>query len=487
MRKLKNPELELSKIQDSLEKLNQKKVRDSFTIRVVTPMIGGGAKPHLIDNRQPVRSSAIRGQLRFWWRATRGASCKDVAELRKREVEIFGSTDRPSPVKIRVETLSEIKSEKVFNEDSKNPKMARELQESQYALFPLRETVKEKLERETGNKGPKYINNFKFILHIEYALPELEEEECMQSSEEFKLEIECALWAWINFGGIGARTRRGCGSLYCSEFSPKTARANELRTWFQEKVEKYKLNLVSHEENFQQSYRDWSTLSTTIKFSGGEAEPVKAWGTVVKNLQDFRSARKEYEDSRCFSRSFWPEADSIRRITGKGVKDHLKSTTIKEGKDYIAFPRAQLGLPIVFHFRNDTKKYPPLTQGCEPSDTELVPKGRDRLASPIILKAVAVMDGTSAVSAVIVLNQPKLGWLSLRSTKKKNDKQQFKGKNIEPSAVYIAPEYLPERKVYNPMKVSGSQNNRFERVTDSAITAFLNWKEVGTWQWLNEN
>lgn len=36
-------------------------------------------------------------------------------------------------------------------------------------------------------------------------------------------EIETAVWAWVNFGGIGARTRRGCGALFCDELAPASA------------------------------------------------------------------------------------------------------------------------------------------------------------------------------------------------------------------------------------------------------------------------
>lgn len=491
MRTLKAPELRPSEVQSLLDDANKKMVRDCFTIRVVTPMVGGGVKPQWIDKLRPVRSSAIRGQLRFWWRATRGATYQNVAELRSREVEIFGSTERPSAVKIWVETdSSRIKSTPMFDESKK--KMVREPWEGQYALFSFLGMKQE---------DPQYLNNFYFTLHVEYNLSESDVKTWARDLEELKLDVECALWAWINFGGIGSRTRRGCGSLYCSKFSPKTARADELRACFQEKVEQYKLNLVSHEANFQQTHREWPTLSTTIKFGGGETEPVKAWSMAVRELQKFRNARNEYKEggTKRFSRSFWPEADSIRRITKIGVKDHLKSTTIKEGPDYVAFPRAQLGLPIIFHFQNDTQKHPPKDQGYEPSDIELVPKDRDRLASPVIVKAVAVENGFKAISAVVVLNQPRLGHLRLQLIQKKEFKKyierkqyeaskRFNGKDIHPSAVYIAPEYLPEHRAKNPMRIhSNGQPTSRQDVTASAVTAFLNSGKVREWQWLNEN
>lgn len=42
----------------------------TLTCRFVSPVFGGGAEPKKVDERSPVRASSIRGQLRFWWRAT---------------------------------------------------------------------------------------------------------------------------------------------------------------------------------------------------------------------------------------------------------------------------------------------------------------------------------------------------------------------------------------------------------------------------------
>ncbi|TNF52682.1 MAG: type III-B CRISPR module RAMP protein Cmr1, partial [Gammaproteobacteria bacterium] len=36
--------------------------------RTLTPLYGGGVKAGVVDQELPVRASAIRGQLRTWWR-----------------------------------------------------------------------------------------------------------------------------------------------------------------------------------------------------------------------------------------------------------------------------------------------------------------------------------------------------------------------------------------------------------------------------------
>ncbi|GIQ67002.1 hypothetical protein PACILC2_55700 [Paenibacillus cisolokensis] len=73
-----------------------------FEIQTVTPMIGGSSTPGKVNEKEPVRSASIRGHLRFWWRATRGAAFAEVSDLRRREAEIFGDTETPSRVKIWV-------------------------------------------------------------------------------------------------------------------------------------------------------------------------------------------------------------------------------------------------------------------------------------------------------------------------------------------------------------------------------------------------
>jgi CRISPR/Cas system CMR-associated protein Cmr1 (group 7 of RAMP superfamily) len=84
-----------------------------YTIDVITPLFGGGVEPGVNDPATLIRSSNIRGHLRFWWRATRGVACKTVSELRKRESAIWGSATNPSPVSVKVRVVKAEKPELV--------------------------------------------------------------------------------------------------------------------------------------------------------------------------------------------------------------------------------------------------------------------------------------------------------------------------------------------------------------------------------------
>src|SRR5258708_3373767 len=74
----------------------------SYEIEVITPIAGGGVEAKTPDPVTPVRGTEIRGQLRFWWRATRGAAFDTVARLKEREDEIWGSTKKASQVAVEV-------------------------------------------------------------------------------------------------------------------------------------------------------------------------------------------------------------------------------------------------------------------------------------------------------------------------------------------------------------------------------------------------
>ena len=45
------------------------------TYTLLTPLFGGGVEPREADPVSVVRATAVRGHLRFWWRAVRGWRC----------------------------------------------------------------------------------------------------------------------------------------------------------------------------------------------------------------------------------------------------------------------------------------------------------------------------------------------------------------------------------------------------------------------------
>ena len=72
--------------------------------KLITPMYGGGVKPGEVDRDMPIRASALRGQLRFWWRLLHGAD-KDSTDLFIAESALWGgiSSDGPQASKVAVQ------------------------------------------------------------------------------------------------------------------------------------------------------------------------------------------------------------------------------------------------------------------------------------------------------------------------------------------------------------------------------------------------
>ncbi|MDD3622509.1 MAG: type III-B CRISPR module RAMP protein Cmr1 [Methanofollis sp.] len=350
-------------------------VTKTCTIEVITPLFGGGYEAGKVDPEMPIRASSIRGHLRFWWRATRGARY-DVKELRQREGEIWGSTENPSPVIVEIKNVSPGKTYPcAYYPEGKNfPKF--EDDHPPYALFPFQENKRD------GIPIAECISDISFTLGISYP-------------KQFSDDIGAALWAWVNFGGIGARTRRGCGALYCEDFSP--SESENIGKWYDQCLEKYKIELSA-----LSSPKDWPTLPETFLIKHGNGtDALQCWYGVIQVLQAFRQGKdvgRNHGDRRNRpGRSRWPEPETIREVTHKRFSKHTRISTIPDD----AFPRAEFGLPIIFHFKD----------GADPESPELYPvvKGKEktRMASPLILRPLQCVNG-KILQMILQLNTPRV-------------------------------------------------------------------------------
>lgn len=314
-------------------------------LRLITPMFGGGYKARKVDRLLPIRPAAIRGHLRFWWRATAGARYTSVADLHKAETELWGGASKEGnsvfgKVAIRVVILEPGKSNRcaefVWDNKKNRYKAVPEFMPNwpEYALHPFQGQLN-KAKTIVEEQPSKGLCDTVFRLTLTLDDP------------SHKHEIETALTAWILYGGLGARTRRGCGSI-----APWIASTDGTE-------------------------REWTTLVGAEYVLGKvTSDPIEAWHEAVELYQRFRQGRgfaraqSSARNPQRPGRSFWPEADSIRRITGQHHSHHTPIHDVECG-----FPRANLGLPIVFHFKDEG----------DPEDTTLrrIDAGRTRMASPV--------------------------------------------------------------------------------------------------------
>lgn len=141
------------------------------------------------------------------------------------------------------------------------------------------------------------------------------------------------------------------------------------------------------------------------------AEPFRVWDYVIGAFRDFRQGvdigRNQGQQHNRPGRSRFPEPEAIRTVlyNNQAPWRHDRMTHIPND----AFPRAEFGLPIVFHFQGNN----------EPADTVLYPdndaegKKRDRMASPLILKPLALQNG-KAIPLILRLKTADLAGVDLR-------------------------------------------------------------------------
>jgi CRISPR-associated protein Cmr1 len=355
---------------------------------LITPLFGGGVEPGYADPITVIRGTEIRGHLRFWWRATRGGEFSgSLSAMKEAEDLLWGAASseerpRPSQVQILVEVAALERGESLTGP---NEPPAQSLSSPYaYVAFPLRDKPNAEL-----------LKDIRFTLRITFP----------RSAHD---ELGAALWAWETFGGIGARTRRGCGALRLVSVNNIPAErlpasANAIRLKIKEQLVEYVSAGVWPPQVAHLSRYSEPTI-TNVERSANRADgsSLRVWRILISALKSFRQSRT----NGIYGRSLWPEPDAIRRE----AETHAKTGE----KDYeprpempTRFPRAAFGLPIEFKFKDEG----------DPSKTTLkgglIPgknKYRERLASRLILRPLACGDhekDDAAVGLAIVLEAPQ--------------------------------------------------------------------------------
>lgn len=368
----------------------------SYDIELITPMFGGGVETRVNDSSFPIRPTSIRGQLQFWWRATVGAQYATLQELRAAQSAVWGDTTQASRVQVRVEVLKFDRPAVCarFERDNNDNSRYRSMPTWNalfngtalpYALFPFQGQLA-KGRKQIEIEPACCIYNARFRLTV-----------ISHKGIDFSKQVEPALWAWVNFGGLGGRTRRGCGAVLCKDLAPKDA--NGLKAvWLRHIPTAF-------------PPRKWPTLAEAILTDRDHSSAMSAWDRVIDRFRHFRQGvrrgRNQGQERNRPGRSWYPEPEAIRSVLWD--EDHPWSHDRLDQIPNDAFPRAELGLPIVFHFQGPD----------DPPDTVLYPdndsegKKRERMASPLILKPLAFQSG-KAVPLILRLQTPALTGVDLR-------------------------------------------------------------------------
>lgn len=339
------------------------KSKDLVQIRhykLITPLYGGGVDPNKCDPVSTIRVPEIRGQLRFWWRALRGnQGAGTIAALKSREEAIWGSTEKPSSVKI---ALNNLKSGTKFQPQNYRGETITDISDfsskDSYVAFPLRK------------QNATLYENIEFDLEISYP-------------DTNKDDIDAAFWAWETFGGIGARTRRGFGALYCEKIDDtlqiRPSCAN-LPTYITKNLQKR----IDPTHAFPAGLPHL-TPTALFKITSLKANALEAWRDLINQYKSFRQSRPN-RDPRHPGVSYWPAPDVIRRKWPNQRRRHQPRSNMPD-----KIPRAKFGLPIIFQFKD-----------ADDINTTLQGVGEiDRMASPLILKPVKCSDGYVGLGLIL--------------------------------------------------------------------------------------
>lgn len=423
--------------EDLIRKLEEKGNDDgwqSYHCKLVTPMYGGGVEAGKVDREMPIRASEIRGQLRFWWRIA-CAHFVTSQEMYRRESEIWGGIGAEKPtaskVEVRVHLMKEFKpvpeaafkyvdDDRPGNQGKFKAMPITEPWADGYALFSAQGKLSEDKKSivDAPGKCIKPSNDSSCDFMLEFRLD-------AELSQQQQIEVEQAVRWWASFGGMGARSRRGLGAIMVNEIEP-----------------------VSSSEV--------SSKGGILKTLTSSNNPLAAWKSSVGKLKDFRQKmgvgrNPAASDSKSpAGRSLWPEADTIRALSGQSGEKHRKRLVDKD-----VFPRAAFGLPIVFHFI----KPDPDDHILEPANVSLMDK-RERMASPLILRPY--WNGTAWQPAALLIP----GWEAALEQPLK-----FKGQNYQPAHW---PKDIGKQKEM-AAKITPMKNSK----TPDSLSAFMEFFERG--------
>ena len=331
----------------------------SVALMTTTPLFAGGPKTRHVDRHTPIRVPSIRGQLRFWWRAL-FAHPWDTKELAENEAKLWGSIAQfgdANPRRSRVDLWVTGHRDARVDDSEIEPNSL-----EGYVLWPAR-------AQQGKPTGERRKPGVQFTLHV--AAP-----------DEHKEQLRDTVRAWILFGGIGGRTRRGCGSLTVT---------GDADRWLPAEASKAELDRLFANSPWCTGHpRDPATQTASLVgatlWAGGSSRKAQthageAWRSAIGWLKNFREIPKKAPRN-----EHWPEADFA-----------------KDFADGASWPRAGLGLPLI----SDKPPYELIWYDADQ-------KPRDRLASPLIIKPMPLKQKRFAPIALWLYRAYPQGRVGLR-------------------------------------------------------------------------
>ncbi len=178
-------------------------IRQTYQIDIITPCFCGGAEP---EKQAEIRSSSIRGQLRWWFRVLGGFKSLAHLSLPEQESRIFGPTagDEGTAGKLAVRVTGPRLVGKVVDDEAMkaNPGSDRG-----YLLFPLRPEKKgrpDERRRDRAVLNERAENDPRHSFGLQFL---------WRDSCRLDADLMALASVFANLGSLGFRSRRAMGAL----------------------------------------------------------------------------------------------------------------------------------------------------------------------------------------------------------------------------------------------------------------------------------
>ncbi len=207
---------EASSVAAPVDLASEKLASMELELMLVSPAFLGGAEPSDPAGCD-LRGNSLRGLLRWWWR-TLHAGYLTRQQLKALESSIWGSVELASPISLRIERV-DVPDPELFDRaaivrqyELESPKPG-EQPGLAYITYGL---------AEQANRRRWYLPSGARWRIIALAQPTSFEAATLRrrwqlSATDVLEQFKLALWLLATYGGIGAKARKGFGSLACAE------------------------------------------------------------------------------------------------------------------------------------------------------------------------------------------------------------------------------------------------------------------------------
>lgn len=369
--------------------------RWTLKVETLTPAFIGGARPREADAVSPLRVPSLRGQLRHWFRlglaavlrAPRPAEGEPVSAsatqdameaLRRLEGDLFGTVTRGSRLLIKP-----AKNAKVLSFPRPDQRDRPGLRYLGYGIF------------EDRVPGVPCVGSRGQAIEIELGLFREPGDGALARA------LAATVWLWTHLGGLGARWRRGWGSVQLVDGGglpwagpPLGEAAPDLRGLLQQLNDGLDATL--------DAFKALADATGAPRYEKS-APPDRVLRTIL-GIDAFRALPATFEDgvdALDFAGRLFLDFRSTLRRNARGapplldyfeVKDRLSGTTYSNKP----LGRAAFGLPLPFYFRSlggAKTVLHPVERGARPNDLAI-----DRLPSPLLFGVQRLRGGRCAVT-----------------------------------------------------------------------------------------